>query len=77
MIVFEQLMGEFTHNTSPAIEFLSSYGYRFSVIKMFPDDRNKYIKTLLEYLLGVTLSVEPITYFQSRTYPMIIAEKKI
>jgi FkbM family methyltransferase len=26
MIVFEQLMGEFTHNTSPAIEFLSSNG---------------------------------------------------
>ncbi len=77
MIVFEQLMGEFTHNTSPAIEFLSSYGYRFSVIKTFPDHRNKYIKTLLEYLLGVTVSVEPITHFQSRTYPMIIAEKKI
>jgi FkbM family methyltransferase len=75
MIVFEQLMGEFTHNTSPAIEFLSSHGYRFSVIKTFPDHRNKYIKTLLEYLLGVTVSVEPITHFQSRTYPMIIAEK--
>jgi FkbM family methyltransferase len=76
MIVFEQLVGEFANNTSPAIELLSSYGYRFSVINAFPDHRNKYIQTLLEYLLGVTLSVEPITHFQARTYPMIIAEKK-
>jgi FkbM family methyltransferase len=57
MIVFEQLMGEFTHNTSPAIEFLRSHGYRFSDIKTFPDHRNKYIKSLLEYLFGFKLYV--------------------
>jgi FkbM family methyltransferase len=81
MLLFEQLVADFTNGTSPCIELLKSHGYRLFVtiedVSRLPfrvrGPRTEMLASLYRVLVGHGLQLRSRTVFEARQYNMIIA----